>query len=130
MGLKNMYIMRKLKLSLISLVSTIAVVVAVLLVFQNHLDVSGQQSATVGRLGITLLGGQAGEEVEMSIKDPNNQTQDQQFITLTGPSTSVSYSVPSGLTIMPGYKVCVNVNCKDIPLPDTLGISQLDFPVR
>jgi hypothetical protein len=123
--------MRKLKLSLICSVSTITVVIAVLLIFQNDLDVSGQQPATVGRLAITLLGGQAGEEVEMSIKDPNNHTQDQQFITLTGPSTSVSYSVPSGLTITPGYQVCVNVlPCKDIPLPDTLGISQLDFTIR
>lgn len=122
--------MRKLKLSLISLVSTITIVVAVLFVFQNHLDVSGQQPAAIGRLAITILGGQAGEELEMSIKDPNNLTQDQQFITLTGPSTSVSYSVPPGLTITSGYKVCVNMNCKDIPLPDTLGISQLDFPVR
>jgi len=125
-----MYIMRKLKLSLISLVSTITVVVAVFFIFQNHLDISGQQPATVGRLAITILGGQAGEEVEMSIKDPNNLIQDQQYVTLTGPSTSVSYSVPPGLTIAPGYKVCVNVNCKDIPLPDTLGISELDFPVR
>jgi|GEM_PF-4531448 hypothetical protein len=66
----------------------------------------------------------------MSIKDPNNLIQDQQYVTLTGPSTSVSYSVPPGLTIAPGYKVCVNVNCKDIPLPDTLGISELDLPVR
>jgi hypothetical protein len=125
-----MYIMRKLKLSLISLVSTITVVLAVVFIFQNHLDVSGQQPTSVGRLAITILGGQAGEELEMSIKDPNNLTQDQQFITLTGPSTSVSYLVPPGLTITPGYKVCVNVNCKEIPLPDTLGISQLDFPVR
>jgi hypothetical protein len=122
--------MRKLTLSLISLVSTFTVVVAVLFIFQNQLDVSGQQTATVGRLSITVLGGQAGEELEMSIKDPNNQTQDQQFITLTGPSTSVSYLVPPGLTITSGYKVCINSNCKDIPLPDSLGISQLDLPVR
>jgi hypothetical protein len=125
-----MYIMRKLKLSLISLVSTFTVVVAVLFIFQNQLDVSGQQTATVGRLSINILGGQAGEELEMSIKDPNNQTQDQQFITLTGPSTSVSYLVPPGLTITSGYKVCINSNCKDIPLPDSLGISQLVLPVR
>jgi hypothetical protein len=125
-----MYIMRKLKLSLISLVSTITVVLAVVFIFQNHLDVSGQQPSSVGRLAITILGGQAGEELEMSIKNPNNLTQDQQFITLIGPSTSVSYLVPPGLTITSGYKVCVNVNCKEIPLPDTLGISQLDFPVR
>jgi hypothetical protein len=125
-----MYIMRKLKLSLISLVSTFTVVVAVLFIFQNQLDVSGQQTATVGRLSINILGGQAGEELEMSIKDPNNQTQDQQFVTLTGPSTSVSYLVPPGLTITSGYKVCINSNCKDIPLPDSLGISQLVLPVR
>jgi hypothetical protein len=52
-----MYTMRKLKLSLISLLSTITVVVPVFFIFQNHLDISGQQAATVGRLAITILGG-------------------------------------------------------------------------
>jgi len=119
-----------LKLLILSSAAAILVVALVLVTFQNQLAVNGQQPSAVDRLAITILNGQAGQVVEISIKDNKNDIQDQQYITLAGPSTSLSYSVPPGLTVKSGYKACVNQKCQDILPPDTFGTSLVNLPIQ
>ena len=68
------------KLLILSSAAAILVVALVLVTFQNQLAVNGQQPSAVDRLAITILNGQAGQVVEISIKDNKNDIQDQQYI--------------------------------------------------